>query len=106
MSDIKQSKTRTSFFRRLYVAHLVSQGTATVPALMEATGMPRRTAQDTLEALAELDIVCAFEQGEGARNNQGEYRILDWGPIDAAWVAREAPRLARELGYDPEQKTA
>ncbi|MDO2947386.1 winged helix-turn-helix domain-containing protein [Aeromonas simiae] len=93
------SKTRTSFFRRLYVAHLISQGTDSVPALMEATGMPRRTAQDTLNALAELDIECLFEQAEGGRNNQGRYVIRSWGPINAQWVADEAERLARELGY-------
>ena len=59
------SKTRTSFYRRLYVAWLIDSGAAaSVPALMEATGMPRRTAQDTLSALAELDIQCAFEQTE------------------------------------------
>ena len=46
------SKTKTSFYRRLYVAWLIDSGTAcSVPALMEATGMPRRTAQDTLAAL-------------------------------------------------------
>ncbi|HBP79531.1 MAG TPA: hypothetical protein DD685_11960, partial [Halomonas sp.] len=38
------SKTKSSFYRRLYVAHLIEQGVASVPALMEATGMPRRTA--------------------------------------------------------------
>ena len=47
---MEPSKTRTSFYRRLYVAWLISQGTDTVPAIMEATGMPRRTAQDTLSA--------------------------------------------------------
>ena len=70
------SKTRTSFYRRLYVAWLISQGTDTVPAIMEATGMPRRTAQDTLSALAELDISCAFEQTEGARHLQGHIHAL------------------------------
>ena len=41
------SKTKTSFYRRLYVAWLIDSGTAdSVPALMAATGMPRRTAQD------------------------------------------------------------
>ena len=48
------SKTKTSFYRRLYVAWLIHSETASsVPAIMAATGMPRRTAQDTLEALAE-----------------------------------------------------
>ena len=41
------SKTKSSFYRRLYVAWLVDSGAAaSVPALVEATGMPRRTAQD------------------------------------------------------------
>ena len=68
------SKTKSSFYRRLYVAWLIDSRTATsVPALVEATGMPRRTAQDTIAALADLDIVCEFEQQEGARNHAGHY---------------------------------
>lgn len=74
------SKTRTSFYRRLYVAHLISQGTDTVPAIMEATGMPRRTAQDTLSALAELDIQCAFEQTEGLAICRGTTASVTGGP--------------------------
>lgn len=99
MTETIVSKTRASFFRRLLVAHLISEGYDTVPALMEATGMPRRTAQDTLGALAELDIHCTFQQAPGARNNQGHYVITSWGPIDPAWVGREAKRLRQELGY-------
>ncbi|MCY1290386.1 Winged helix-turn helix [compost metagenome] len=94
------SKTRTSFYRRLYVAWLIDSGTATsVPALMAATGMPRRTAQDTLAALAELDIDCQFEQAEGERNNAGHYAIRDWGPIDPRWVAAHLPQIKALLGY-------
>ncbi len=74
------SKTRTSFYRRLYVAWLISQGTDTVPAIMEATGMPRRTAQDTLSALAELDISCAFEQTEGGAPPAGALPHQRLGP--------------------------
>ncbi len=74
------SKTKTSFYRRLYVAYLIDSGLASnVPALTEATGMPRRTAQDTIAALADLDITCEFEQEDGARNHAGRYRIRDWG---------------------------
>ncbi len=61
------SKTKSSFYRRLYVAYLIDSGTASVPEIMAATGMPRRTAQDTIAALEELDIVCEFEQREGAQ---------------------------------------
>lgn len=94
------SKTKSSFYRRLYVAYLIDSGLASsVPALMEATGMPRRTAQDTIAALADLDIHCEFEQQAGARNHAGQYRIRDWGAIDPGWVARHLPRIKAVLSY-------
>lgn len=93
------SKTQSSFYRRLYVAHLVATGTASVPAITAATGMPRRTAQDTLAALGELDILCVFEHQAGERHNIGAYVIRDWGPIDPDWVASHAERLRQDLGY-------
>lgn len=94
------SKTRTSFYRRLYVAWLIDSGAATsVPALMAATGMPRRTAQDTLTALAELDIDCAFQQESGERNNAGHYEIRDWGAINPQWIAANLPQIKAVLGY-------
>lgn len=97
---MQPSKTKTSFYRRLYVAWLVHSETAvSVPALMAATGMPRRTAQDTLEALAELDIDCVFEQGDGERHNSGRYRVRNWGPIDSRWVETQLPRLKAALDY-------
>ena len=98
---VEASKTRTSFYRRLYVAWLIDSGSATtVPALMAATGMPRRTAQDTLAALAELDIDCVFEQQDGERNNAGHYRIKDWGPVNRDWIANHLPAIKAVLGYN------
>ncbi|MFP5423695.1 winged helix-turn-helix domain-containing protein [Pseudomonas sp. WS 5011] len=94
------SKTRSSFYRRLYVAWLIDSGTATnVPALMDATGMPRRTAQDTLSALAELDIECTFAQQNGERNNAGHYEIRDWGAINPQWIAANLAQIKAVLGY-------
>ncbi|EME01815.1 MULTISPECIES: helix-turn-helix domain-containing protein [Stutzerimonas stutzeri subgroup] len=94
------SKTKTSFYRRLYVAWLIDSGTAcSVPALMAATGMPRRTAQDTLAALADLDIDCNFEQDDGERHNAGRYAIRDWGAIDKGWIERNLPRIKSILEY-------
>jgi len=93
------SKTKSSFYRRLYVAHLIDQGVASVPALMEATGMPRRTAQDTITSLGDLDIECVFEKGDGERHNIGHYTIKQWGAIDPQWVAWNAERLGQVLGY-------
>lgn len=94
------SKTKSSFYRRLYVAYLIDSGLASsVPALTEATGMPRRTAQDTIAALADLDIVCEFEQQDGARNHAGRYRVQDWGAIDKAWISANLPQIKAVLGY-------
>ena len=94
------SKTKTSFYRRLYVAWLIdSQTASSVPALMEATGMPRRTAQDTIAALADLDIVCEFEQQDGARHHAGHYRIREWGAIDKQWIIRHLRQIREVLGY-------
>ena len=99
MPDTVLSKTQTSFYRRIFVAHLIAHDIASVPAIIEATGMPRRTAQDTITALAELDIVCEFQHGEGQRHNIGHYVIRDWGPINAHWVSDNANRLQHALGY-------
>jgi hypothetical protein len=94
------SKTKTSFYRRLYVAWLIDSGTAcSVPALMDATGMPRRTAQDTLAALADLDIDCAFAQQAGERNNAGHYAIHSWGAIDRRWIDQNLQQIKSVLGY-------
>jgi len=94
------SKTKSSFYRRLYVAYLIDSGVASnVPALVDVTGMPRRTAQDTVAALADLDIVCEFEQQEGARNHAGSYRIRDWGAIDRGWIEANLRRIKAVLEY-------
>lgn len=94
------SKTKSSFYRRLYVAYLIdSEIASNVPALVEATGMPRRTAQDTIAALADLDIECGFEQQDGARNHEGHYRIRDWGAIDRQWIAANLAQIKAVLGY-------
>ena len=97
---METSKTKTSFYRRLYVAWLIdSDAAASVPAIMDATGMPRRTAQDTLLALADLDIDCHFEQEAGERNNAGHYAIRDWGAIDKRWIAANLHQIKAVLGY-------
>lgn len=94
------SKTKSSFYRRLYVAWLIDSGAATsVPALVEATGMPRRTAQDTVLALADLDIDCRFTQDDGERHNAGHYLIHDWGAIDRLWIERNLVQIKSVLGY-------
>ena len=76
------SKTKTSYYRRLLVASLIDSGVNTVPKITEATGMPRRTTQDTIKALSEIDIVCKFV---GATKD-GNYQITSWGAINEKWI--------------------
>ncbi|MGF1703984.1 winged helix-turn-helix domain-containing protein [Photobacterium makurazakiensis] len=93
------SKTKTSFYRRLYVAYLIDTGISTVPGILEYTGMPRRTAQDTIKSLAELDVVCQFVQTEGERNRSGNYEISDWGAINKQWVTENITDIKSVLDY-------
>ena len=94
------SKTKSSFYRRLYVAYLIDSGIASVPEIMVATGMPRRTAQDTIAALEELDIVCEFEQREGRAQPPG--RLMSsatGGAVRREWVVEQHRRIAAALEY-------
>ena len=79
---VKHSKTKSSFYRRIYVAYLIDDGVNSVPAIIAATGMPRRTVQDTITALKELSIDCEFIGGK----KNGSYQINDWGAISKTWV--------------------
>ena len=87
----EHSKTKTSFYRRMYVAWLVSQGINTVPSIIAATGMPRRTAQDTLTAIHELAI--------NLENNNGVYSVIDWGAVNPHWVEKNIAQLKAVLEY-------
>jgi len=91
----KPSKTKTSFYRRLYLAYLIDSGTNSVPAIVESTGMPRRTAQDTIIAMHELGIDCEFIGG----TKNGAYKINDWGAIKKAWIANNLDEIKSVLGY-------
>ncbi len=88
----KPSKTQTSFLRRLLVAYLIDSGKSTVPDIMEVTGMPRRTAQDTIKALSELDI-------EVEHYSRGKYRINNWGAINRNWVKNNIKHVCSVLMY-------
>ncbi len=89
------SKTKTSYYRRLYVAHLINSEVNSVPAIIAQTGMPRRTVQDTILALHELDIDCEFVGG----NKNGGYRINDWGAINSGWIRLNRAKLKQVLGF-------
>lgn len=84
MESANPSKPKTTFYRRLYVAHLIDVGINTIPLIMEKTGMPRRTVQDVIFALEDMDIHCEFV---GATKN-GHYEIKDWAAINKSWTIK------------------
>jgi hypothetical protein len=94
MTD-KHSKTKTSYYRRLYIAHLIDNGINTVPLLLDSTGMPKRTLQDTILALAEMDIVCASTGGTKNRS----YSIEEWGAINKNYIINNLQHIKGVLQY-------
>ena len=95
MTD-KYSKTKTSYYRRLYIAYLIDTGINTVPLLLESTEMPKRTLQDTILALAEMDIVCAVSGGTKNRS----YSIDSWGAIDKSYIKNNLQHVKGVLQYE------
>jgi len=89
------SRTKTSFYRRLLLAHFIDNGINTVPKIMREIEIPRRTAQDSIASLKDLDITCAFR---GA-SKDGEYIIESWGGISQPWVAANVKQMREQLGY-------
>lgn len=89
------SKTKTSYYRRLYIAYLIDSGINTVPKIMGVTGMPKRTAQDTIKALAEHDIICIFK---GAKKD-GYYIISEWAAIKKIWIKNNLQHVKDVLIY-------
>ncbi|MDN3681942.1 helix-turn-helix domain-containing protein [Vibrio tapetis subsp. quintayensis] len=89
------SKTKTSFYRRIFIAHLIDNGFNTLPKIQDEIIIPRRTAQDTIAALEELDIDCQFT---GALKN-GHYQIVSWGPFNKTWVNENIAHIRAALGY-------
>lgn len=89
------SKTKTSFYRRLLIAYLIDSGINTLPKIQKEIDIPRRTAQDTINALADLDIDCVYL---GATKN-GHYQINSWGPFDKLWIDDNIENIKVTLGY-------
>jgi hypothetical protein len=85
------SKTKTSLYRRAYVTWLISTGINTVPSIIEATGMPRRTTQDTLTAIPELSVVL--------ENKGGSYSVIDWGMLNKKWLKDNLQHVKDVLDY-------
>ena len=95
---MKDSKAAKAFQRKLLIAWCIGQQATNLTGLQKITGMPRRTLQDCIKDLDDVGIICQFHQQDDARNNQGEYRVEDWGPIERQWVTNQIDAIAKSLG--------
>ena len=87
------AKLNPTFCRRLIVAHLIDTlDRPSVPALMRVAGWPRGTLHDIIKALASWGINAEFIQ-DGVRNNDGYYRLSDWGAYNPSWVKQHWPAI-------------
>ncbi|OEF23987.1 helix-turn-helix domain-containing protein [Vibrio rumoiensis] len=86
------------FARRLYIALLIEHlERPNVPLLIECTGWPRRTIQDSLKALPLIGICLSFIQ-DGRRHNDGYYQVENWGPFDLRVLNQWLQKLEKQLG--------
>ena len=100
MSILKESKAAKAFQRKLLIAWCIDQYPGNLTHLQKLTGMPRRTLQDAIKDLDDLSIECSFQQTEGALNNQGVYKIDQWGCINLNWVNQNISEIAASLGIE------
>lgn len=77
------------------MAYLIDSGSNTVPALLDATEMPKRTLQDTLKALSDLDIVIESRGG----TKSASYKVQSWGAIDKKWIEENLQHVKGVLQY-------
>lgn len=102
MKDISGLSLNPTICRRLLTTYLIEQlPKPNNPALEEVTGWPRRTVQDIIaKGLPGHGTRVSFVQ-EGVRNNDGYYRLEDWGSIDRAWVHDNLNAICEALALVP-----
>ena len=91
------NKQRKAYYRKLYLAWLISQQRHDLISLEQLTGMPRRTLQDAIKAMADIGIHCEFVQ-DGPKHRHGFYQIFDWGDHEPAWIAQNLVTVEQILG--------
>ncbi|AQS39960.1 hypothetical protein Sps_04879 [Shewanella psychrophila] len=72
------NKSKLAFNRKLLIATLIDSNIGSVPMLVDATGMNRRTVQEVINSLSDVDITCL----RAGSTKSGYYYISDWGLLD------------------------
>ncbi|CCO45442.1 conserved hypothetical protein [Vibrio nigripulchritudo SOn1] len=82
MAVNKPSKTHTSFLRRLLVAYIIDSGSNSVSDIVDVSGMSRRTVQDVIKSLPELEMRIEYS----GRGKARKYHITSWGAVNKEWT--------------------
>jgi hypothetical protein len=90
------SKQKKAYYRKLYLAWLIDNGRHDLLSLERDTGMPRRTLQDCIKAMADIGIVCEFIQ-DGPKHRHGYYQVLEWGDHRREWLASRRAEIEAML---------
>ncbi|AMX03571.1 helix-turn-helix domain-containing protein [Microbulbifer thermotolerans] len=98
MTSTLEQQLNHTVCRRMLIAYLMeTMPKPNNPALEAVTGWPRRTVQDIIaKGLPGHGVRVEFVQ-EGVRNNDGYYRLLDWGSFDRAWVRQHLEAICTVL---------
>ena len=96
-TPLKESKAAKAFQRKLLIAWCIANYPGNLTNLQKITGMPRRTLQDAIKDLDDIGILANFIQTDGERNNQGEFKIESWGPIQPEWVDAQIEAIQTSL---------
>jgi len=86
------SKQKKAYYRKLYLAHIISSARHDLHSLEAETGMPRRTLQDAIKAMDDIGIACHFVQ-DGPKHRHGYYQVGDWGDHNPQWVKENIAKL-------------
>ncbi|MDD9195841.1 helix-turn-helix domain-containing protein [Aliivibrio sp. S3MY1] len=78
------SRTKEAYFKRMYIAYLISSGRADTQAkIIEVTGLGQRTLYTCIESLADYGIEIVKQ---GTARNQS-YSLISWGLTDPKQIA-------------------
>ena len=89
------SRKKLMFYRRLYILALIDQGTNTVPQIIRASGMHRRTVQDAIKAIPDMTVTLD--------NNRGTFAVKDWGCINPKWIYLHENQIAQAVEAENDQ---
>lgn len=90
---MRLNKTHKTHLRRIFIAYLLDRGIDTVPKIVKVTSMPRRTVQEVLKSLSDIEIMINHEAG-------GTYSITSWGAISKDWAHSNVEYMSASLDID------